>query len=443
MQSLERRLGIGLALALGITCVLILLVSVAAVRTLSEAYTLTRLEHDAEALAAAVAHTPRGGVKLREGRISPIYQQPLSGHYFTVRLSTGATYRSRSLWDETLAFDDLQPGEVKVSNQPGPGGQALLTRTAGYARDGQPFTLAVAEDLGPLSAQIHAFQLWALAGLSLALIAVLWLQRRILRHAFRSLDTMRHEIEQVMSGTRDRLDQLGPDEVRPLALEINRLLLQLQQRLRRSRESLANLAHAIKSPLARLVQDVDTLDADPKQGRRIHRNLQQIVDLIDHELRRGSMAGASVGQHFRPDRDVPELVAALQQLYRDRGLAIAVPALPSTLVAIDRQDLVELLGNLLDNACKHARAQVQLELEIDSALHLLVADDGPGIAAAELASLPTRGRRLDERTAGHGLGLSIVQDIVNDHGGQLRLTRSAALGGLAAEVTLPLPTTRG
>jgi signal transduction histidine kinase len=140
---------------------------------------------------------------------------------------------------------------------------------------------------------------------------------------------------------------------------------------------------------------------------------------------------------------VPELVTALQQLYRDRGLAITAPALPPALVAIDRQDLVELLGNLLDNACKHARRQVQLELYVDAELHLLVADDGPGIADAELASLPARGKRLDERTAGHGLGLSIVQDIVNDHGGQLRLTRSAALGGLAAEVTLPLPTGRG
>ncbi|MCB1774295.1 MAG: sensor histidine kinase [Gammaproteobacteria bacterium] len=439
MQSLERRLGIGLAVILGIAFSLILLASVAAIRSLSEAYAVTRLEHDAEALAGTVAPSPRGSARMREGRISPIYRQPLSGHYFTVRFDSGTDLRSRSLWDEVLEFDTLAPGEIVLSRQRGPGDQELLVRTAGYQRGEQRFTLVVAEDLAPLARQIRQFQ-WSAALLLLtALVGALLVQRVVLRRAFGSLDTLRSEIHEVSAGTREHLETLGPREVRPLTSEINRLLLQLQQRLRRSRESLANLAHALKAPLARLLQDVDTLAIDSQTHTRLQRDLRQISVLVDHELRRGRLAGNSVGQYFVPARDIPELVAAMQQLYRDRALQIQVGTLASTAVAIDRQDLVELLGNLLDNACKHARTRVQLDVDVDTALQLRVADDGPGIPASELDSLPARGKRLDERAGGHGLGLSIVQDIVNDHRGALRLARCDVLGGLAVEVSLPLP----
>lgn len=443
MQSLERRLGVGLALILGITFTLILLTSVAAIRSLSEAYALTRLEHDAEALASAVGPTPRGSVRLREGRVSPIYQQPLSGHYFTVRFEAGADLRSRSLWDEVLQFGDLAPGDIVVSRQLGPGEQELLMRAAGYQRGDQRFTLVVAEDLAPQARQIRWFQWSAALLLVTALVVVLLIQRVILRRAFGSLDRLRTEIHEVSTGTREHLEHLGPNEVRPLTSEVNRLLLQLQQRLRRSRESLANLAHALKSPLARLLQDVDTLEVDGETHERLQRNLRQISVLIDHELKRGHLAGNSVGQYFVPSRDIPELVAALKQLYRDRALTISTGTLASTAVPIDRQDLVELLGNLLDNACKHAHSRIQLDVDVGTSLQLRIADDGPGIADSDLASLPVRGRRLDERASGHGLGLSIVQDIVGDHEGTLRFARSDALGGLVVDVTLPLPEAHG
>lgn len=439
MRSLERRLVVGLAAVLLLVFAFLFWGSVTAVRSLAEAHVLTRLEHDAEALVAAFGPNPRGQVRLREGRITPIYQQPLSGHYYVLAFDGQTLVRSRSLWDETLPVTPQAPGDVAVRHMPGPGDQRLLVRTAGYEKAGQRFTLLVAEDLTPMTRQIERFQWRGLQLFGLALVAIILVQRFILRRGFSALDRLRAEIRQVSRGDRQRLAELGPSEVRPLTAELNRLLGQLQQRLERSRRALGNLAHALKAPLSLLTRDIEALPLDDAERRRLAGRLQQIGALVERELKRARIAGEGVGHHFVPSRHVPELIEALDQLYRGRAIEITADALPQDPLPLDYEDMIELLGNLLDNACKWARGRVRLTIHVERDATFVVADDGPGIADEAREALLMRGTRLDEQAPGHGLGLAIVRDLVNDYGGRLDLGRPAALGGLEVRIQLPLP----
>ncbi len=438
MRSLERRLVVGLAVALLALFGFLFWASVTAVRSLSEAYVLTRLEHDAEALVAAVGANPRGQFRLREGRITPIYQQPLSGHYFVLRLDDATTLRSRSLWDEVLPVTPLDVGAVAVQQLTGPGGQKLLVRTAGYVKGGRRFTLLVAEDLAPMTQQIRRFQLLVFGLLSVALLVIVLVQRYVLRRGFQALDQVRKEMQQVAHGTRQQVEELGPSEIRPITIEVNRLLEQLQRRLQRSRQALGNLAHALKSPLSLLVHDIGSLPMATAQRERLSERLARINELIERELKRARNASDGAGQHFVPAQHVPELIEAVSQLYRERRLEITMGSMPDLMLPLDYEDMLELLGNLLDNACKWASRRVRIDIAVNDSVRLIVADDGPGVAEEARAVLLQRGSRLDEQESGHGLGLAIVKDMVDDYKGALELRRSPDLGGLEVRVQLPL-----
>ena len=440
MNSLERRFVVGLAATLLIVFGFLFWGAMAAVKSLSEANVLARLEHDAEALLAALWVNPNGQVKLREGRITPIYQQPLSGHYFLLTFDNRPPLRSRSLWDETLQVPPLAAGAASTFQAAGPQGQFLQYRSAGYEKGGLRFTLTVAEDLTPMLAHIHRFQVFALGLLALALLVIVSLQRYVLRRGFRALDRVRDEVSGVASGERQRLQALWPVEIAPLTTEINRLLTQLQLRLQRSRQALGNLAHALKGPLSLMTRDVDGLDLPATDRQRLAGRMERIRTLIERELKRARFAGEGGGQRFAPQRDIPELVDALTQIHRDRHLDISLATLPEGTLPFDHEDMLELLGNLLDNACKWANGRVHLHLSVQAdKLHITVADDGPGVPEADRDELLHRGARLDEQESGHGLGLAIVNDLVGDHGGSLDLQRSAGLGGLEVRVVLPLP----
>ena len=438
MNSLERRFVVGLAVVLLAVFAVLFLGAVAAVKSLGEAYVTERLAHDAESLLAAVVVDPAGLPRLAEGRITPIYQQPLSGHYFQLALPDGRKFRSRSLWDEDLPSPDVAPGVVVVQHSPGPGGQQLMLRAAGYRKGEIGFTLAVAEDLTPLNADIRRFQRFALLLLGIALLAIVLIQRYVLRRGFRALDQVRDEMRQIAAGDRQRLQATGPVEVQPLTAEVNRLLGHLEQRLVRSRQALGNLAHALKAPLSLVTRELDTLPLDEDARKRLADQLGRISGLIERELKRARFAGDGAGQRFVPRRHVPELLEALRRLHRDRALEIRSGGLPDAALPFDQEDMLELLGNLLDNACKWARHAVVLDITLGPAMTLRVADDGPGVPDGDLATLLRRGGRLDEQHSGHGLGLAIVNDLVSDYRGRLELARSSELGGLEVRVTLPL-----
>ncbi|MGE0082046.1 MAG: ATP-binding protein, partial [Thiohalomonadaceae bacterium] len=225
----------------------------------------------------------------------------------------------------------------------------------------------------------------------------------------------------------------------PLVDALNRLLRLTAQRLARSRTALGDLAHALKTPLALILHTAEDRESamDEVTRARLLGESERIRELVNRELARARVAGAaSPGQHFRPDEDVPALANVVRSLYAERGLSITW-SVPARSFAVDREDMLEMLGNLLDNAAKWARSRVHVTVDDAPALHLVVEDDGPGCPPEKLDAITRRGVRLDEETPGTGLGLSIVRTIVSDYGGSLELGRSDTLGGLRVVARFP------
>ena len=437
MKSLEKKVVTGLSILLIVAFAVILLFSVFAVKSLSESYVLTRLEHDAEALLAVVWRKPKGRVHLREGRITPIYKQPYSGHYYQIIFSDGFRLTSRSTWDHNFEPHEVPVSRVETYTLPGPNEQILLVRSAGYEKNGLKFTISVAEDIEPLESQIRYYQVISLIVLILAALTIILSQRYILRKGFRELDRVRHEIQQISNGELQQLSEMGPTEVQPVTIEINRLLKQLQQRLRRSRDALGNLAHALKSPISLMTYEIDHLSVAESEKKSLSEYLSRIRNLIDRELKRARLASGDAGRHFNPSKDIPDLIQALLQIYHERQIDIQHNPLPDKNLPVDHEDMLELIGNLLDNACKWAYTTVYLDLNDDGKLYFSISDNGAGATEEEIKEMVQRGVRIDESKSGSGLGLSIVHDIVNDYGGTIEYAKSKDMGGLQVTVSIP------
>jgi signal transduction histidine kinase len=436
-RSLQSRLGLGLALSLAAIFVVQWLAVGAAIRYLVHEQMQTRLQHDAEMLLALLVIPPAGAPLFPFDTMSPIYQQPFSGHYFRVEVD-GAVAYSRSLWDEELPWPAGGEGEA-----PGPRGQQLLVLDRAYQKGGRPVRIAVAEDMTPLSMEILWLQ-YVYAAMSLVFfIALLALQVVLLRRNLAPLQRLRAEVRELEQGERDTLSEDAPGEVVPLVREINRLLTALAERLTRSRNAVGNLAHALKAPLTVIGQQAQRpeLEAFPDLRDGLRRKVEEIRGMVARELKRARIAGAANARAAAVlPRDIDDLIATLKAIYRDKALDIGVQLPSETRCAMEREDLLEMLGNLLDNACKWAASAVALTITYDNGnWRFTVEDDGPGADTATYADLTRRGNRLDETTDGHGLGLAIVQDIVTAYHGRLVLQRSGRLGGFAAIVTLPLP----
>lgn len=441
MTSIQTRLNSGLALSLIVVFVILGVGVSFSFRMLAENYILSRLEHDAESLLTALVLRPRENpIGLRGDRLNPVYQRVFSGHYYRIEVN-GAVLRSRSLWDQDLTVPPVTSGSSKSLRMDGPEEQLLLVRVAGYQKAGQAVTIAVAEDLSPIRAEVRQFQLrYALFGLA-ALALLLFLQRYILRRGLAPLASTRAELLELERGERRQLREEVPDEVRPLVRQINRLLASLQQRLQRSRNALGNLAHALKTPLTLLGQiaDRDEYFRDPATARQTRALVEKIRALTERELKRARLAGASGGgERLDLGQELDALAGVLRQLYRERELKIEVKHPAELRFAADREDMRELFGNLFDNACKWAKSRVQVSAEATpTGMRVVIEDDGPGRDPDELAKLNQRGVRVDEDSApGYGLGLAIVQDVLDDYGGRLTLGRSTELGGFRAEVEL-------
>ena len=237
-----------------------------------------------------------------------------------------------------------------------------------------------------------------------------------------------------------------PAEVAPLVAEFNRLLARFERRLGQSRNAVGNLAHALKGPLNLLVRAADALPEDAGAGAdagpgAVRQHAERIRQLIDSELRRARLAGrTSRGTRFEPGPEIEALAGLLARIHPDRAVEVRVAVGPGVEIPHDRQDMLELLGNLLDNAFKWARSLVMVSLRSADGLLVTIEDDGPGVEPGELARLGGRGVRLDESVAGDGLGLAIVREVVETYGGTLELGRSNRLGGFRAAVRLPAGT---
>lgn len=439
MRSMQARLAASLIAAVFALLGLQWLVVNTVIRHVIEDFVVSRLEHDAETLVSALDFDADGLPVLAGGLANGVYERPFSGHYY--RIVVGATtVRSRSLWDEDLNLPPQTPGASITTHAEGPLRQPLLVYVSGYNKQGRDLSIAVAEDLTHLEHEIGAFR-WLYAAVSmLALIALIVVQVLLVRRSLRPLERARRQLPQLERGTIARLDEDAPSEVRPLVQEVNSLVQMQAQRLQRSRNALGNLAHAVKAPLTLLTQlaESDELADRPELRRRIATHAATIRTLTERELKSARLAGGPVpGRQFEFDKEIPPLIDMLKSIYRDRGLDFRLDYPAGGTYAIDREDLLELLGNLLDNACKWARSKVALSLRPGRHLALVIEDDGPGVPPERLDELTRRGVRIDESIAGHGLGLAIVSDTVHHYGGQLHLGRSESLGGFKVEIVLP------
>lgn len=437
MRSIQRSLSLGLAAVLVIVGLVLLQTSLWLFESGLQRSLETDLREETEGLLLAVV---RGsdGMKLDTQRLNPRYQRAFSGHYFRIELP-GRTWRSRSLWDASPDWPDA-PG-LAPELLAGPQGQRLLAYTAHYRREGQPIVISVAQDYSPILDSFARVRLGGLGLVGVALLVFVLLQRYAVSLALRPLERARQQIAQLQQGQRQQLEGDVPLELQPLVEQINHLLQHTDETLKRSRNALGNLGHALKTPLAVLTSLLqrEELAAHPELRAALAEQLGQIQQRVSRELGRARLAGEVLpGGHFDCDAELPALFDTLAAIHRP-GLDLRWQAPPGCRLPWDREDMLELLGNLLDNACKWAAGQVRLSIARDERGYVLdVDDDGPGIPADRRERALARGGRLDENAQGHGLGLSIVGDIVAAWQGDWELAQSP-LGGLRVRVVLPPP----
>jgi signal transduction histidine kinase len=438
MRSVQARLGSGIFVALTIVFVVLGVGLSFGIGSVVESHMETRLDHDAESLLSALRFTAGNGIRLRARRANPIFMRVYSGHYFRIMVGS-RTLRSRSLWQHDLDIPRLDAGQSLTLRRSGPNGEPLLVRAHGYRKHDREVTIAVAEDLSPVQSGIRRWQL-GFAGVTIvALLAALGVQAWLLRRSFRPLTKVREEVQALGNGERRTLSEAVPSEVLPLVQAVNRFLQLLDERLQRSRKSAGNLAHALKAPLSVLghIKDDPALKSHPALSEQMGRQLASIHGQVQRELNRARLTGSGApGATFNPKADLSDLVRALEAMHRERNVTIVADVPEHVAYRADREDMLELLGNLLDNACKWAKSKVQLVLQENDGLYLTVEDDGVGVSETELSRLQGRGERLDEFVAGHGLGLAIVHDVVACYRGRLAFDRSPDLGGLRVEVSL-------
>lgn len=445
MKSLRARLHLGLTLSLAAIVAAAWSIGQETLRGTAESFIQSRLRQDAEALVGALDFGPGGELKLRGGRVTPVYRQPYSGYYFAVETVGGARLGSRSLWDRELRMQPLAVGETVTWRTEGPVGQRLLVWSGGYRRDDIAFTLAVAEDITAVEQNLATYERWMLFSAAAGFALVILLQRLVVWRAFMRLRAVYGDIERLETGQTGYLSEEVPAEIRPLVGKINGLLTIYAKRLERSRQAVGNLAHAFKRPLGLMLRQLQDARVDPALRASLKKQIGHLDRLMKRELKRARLAGdGGPGLRFDATAELPALTRLLELMYEGKGLSIASRIEIQGDLAADREDMLELLGNLLDNACKWGRSRVRCTLAPHGeGVWFQVEDDGPGCSETEIASLGIRGVRLDERVNGHGLGLSIVREIAALYSGCVDLGRSDDLGGFCVTVRLPFKTVSG
>ena len=408
-----------------------------------------RLDQEVIALVTAAELTDQGRMELRlldpDSRLS----RPRSGQYAAVRSARGRVlWSSPSTAGVPINFGaPVASGHSAFSQARLADGTEVGILNRGLEWDYAPgnsaqLIFSVAEDLAGQNARLRRFHQQFIAwfgALALLLLAVLG---GLLRRVLRPVRRLEQQIAEVDSGRRAQLGGGFPRELAGVARSLNVLLRSEQLRIARYRDTLGNLAHSLKTPLAVMRS---ALAGGADQRAALDHEIDRIAQIVDHQLQRAATSGgATLGQPTVAIAPlIADLRAAMRKVHARKDIAIDVEVAPGTGFVGDRGDVTELLGNLLDNACKWCRGRVRLQAHVAAngrsgpQLLLRVEDDGPGIAPADRARVLDRGVRADERAPGHGLGLAMVADTVALYGGELSISESAALQGACLDISLP------
>jgi two-component system, OmpR family, sensor histidine kinase PhoQ len=448
VHSLSRRLLVSVAVPLALFFGVMMLVLDTGFRTLSERQLHALLDAQMVTLIAAAEPDPAGGYDAPLNGLDTRLATPDSGLYAQIR-SNNHVWSSPSTASVHLDFGPpLAQGERQFSYaMVGHGRVAIESRGISFQEDpkqAQPLTFSVAVSLTPYEEQLWLFRSrmlgWFTGLMALLLLSLAALLRRVLA----PLRRLEREIHEVEEGRSEKLGSGYPRELSGVARHLNALLVGERMRVARYRDTLGNLAHGLKTPLAVIRSALSSDVGSDTATRTIGKEIDRMTDIIEHQLKRAASGGALLGQAPLAVAAVAaDLRGALLKVYSRKDLSIELAIQEGSHFIGDRGDFVELLGNLMDNACKWCRERVRVSVTVDDGraaagenLALTVEDDGPGIAEENRAKVLERGVRTDENVPGHGLGLAMVHDTVDLYGGRLTVDASP-LGGARFALRLP------
>ena len=409
----------------------------------------SELQSDMDSLIAAAGHDRSGAIVLEQHYLGPGFERAYSGEYWQiVPVGGGAPLISHSLLDRTIKFSDSDPPKDGLiwGHADGPDQQHLrvLSRRIEFpiastarADDSRAYMLFVANDLSQLDRRISEFNgtlIWSFVILGLGLVAAVFIQVRV---GLQPLRKVTLSLQRIRDGSAQRLEGRFPAEIEPLANELNSLIEHSREVVGRARSYVSNLAHFLKTPLTVLTSEAS---ANPGQlADAVSRQVTSMRRQVDHYLARARAAGAVdvLGNRTQVVPVLEDLARVLRRIHTDSNLVIEVQCPSALAFRGERQDLEEMAGNLIDNACKWSNGKVRIAAEGGGGrFNLVVEDNGPGLTPREREQVGERGERLDESVPGSGLGLAIVRDIAKLYGGTLDLDDSP-LGGLRVKLTLP------
>ena len=405
-------------------------------------------------LVSDVATPDQNNGKFPQSLVEPQFDLPLSGWYWQVtRLDAPVpdVRSSRSLWDGTLPqlaelAASVGAGVTHSGYAEGPEGQQLrvMERTIDLGEEGR-YLVAVAGDANEIDEEVRSFDVALLVTFGVMGIVLLLITTFQVSFGLAPLKRISEGLSAIRSGRAERLEGVFPVEIAPLARETNALIEANREIVMRARTHAGNLAHALKTPLSVMMNEATAHSADPF-ALKVREQTEIMRDQVARHLERARLAArvAVVGTVIEVRPVVAALARTMEKIHHRRGLAIDIDAGEGARFRGEQQDLEEMVGNLVDNACKWAQSRVAIEVfseKPDAAddrrvVHIVVDDDGPGLSPQQRELVTRRGRRLDETKPGSGLGLSIVVELAGLYGGRLTLG-TAPIGGLRAELVLP------
>ena len=403
-----------------------------------------KLQVVADSLVASSSVLSDGRLRISRGPDDPRFEQPFSGWYWEIMSDGKPLQRSRSLWDQIFS-DDLK---VESSNDPlqfrRPERELrVVSREVTLPGSDKKYQYIVSGDRAEIDHDVARFNTtlaWSLGALAAGLVIAVLIQ---VQYGLQPLRRIRAALADVSSGRSDRLTGEYPAEVAPLVSEINLLLDNNAAVVERARTHVGNLAHSLKTPMSVLANASE----DPKSASPLAETVRRQIGImrrqVDHYLVRArtAAAGSVLGQRTEVEPVIEDLARTLMRIHAERNIQVTAHVKPGLVFRGERHDLEEMLGNLMDNACKWAASRVRVSAAaVKGRIRIIVDDDGPGLSAEQRETAFRRGKRLDEGVPGSGLGLSIVKDVVELYGGRVSLADSE-LGGL--RVVLEVPAAEG
>ncbi len=434
-RSLQKQLFTSLVVSLLSILTVFWWLSESTIHHITEDYLLTRLSHDAKTIEQNL-HFKDGVWMLRLEDLEPIYSSLNTGHYFVIKTTTQSFY-SPSLGDYPLYLKPLKksdtPAENLVYETRGPVEESVLVRGAQLRKSNQTIEIYVAEDHTPIQTLLLKFDLFFGLFTILTLISLYFLQQWLIKRAFNQLSPLESILRDFNLGHKVLIKPEDyPVEVQALIESLNSALEQTSLQFQKSRQFNGNLSHSLKTPLNLIFQllDAPELKESPALLQNLKQQSEKMLALIERELKVDRIAHHQVIRPILLSELMEDLIPSFEQLYRDKSISFQLEIKPTDLLSMEKEDAFELLGNLLDNACKWCNTTVAIHYGNHQ---LIIEDDGPGATPEQLTLVTGRGYRTDETKPGHGIGLSIVKELVSVYQADIVFSDSD-LGGLKVTV---------